>query len=545
MQLAEGSGVGEEIRSRFDHVLVDEFQDTNVTQYRLLRALSGQTRNLAVVGDDDQSIYRWRGADVRIIRGFRKDFPDATVIKLEQNYRSSGNIVAAGLGVIGPSREREPKRLWTDAPAGRPVQIVAVTDEREEAGFVVRSVQRLLAEGVDPRQIGIFYRIHAQSRVLEEAFRSVRIPYQIIGGMRFFERAEVKDVLAYLRLVDNPRSDADLLRIVNVPSRGIGDTTVKRLLDVSAERGSSAYEAIPAAVASGRLGSAAQRKLLAFSSMIGQLIERATTLGAHELAREVLDRTGYRQALRNDDSAESDARLENIAELLGSIAEYESEALHSGLEPSVGGYLERTALFTATDGLKDAPSVALMTVHAAKGLEFDTVVLSGMEEEIFPYQRMGSETVEELDEERRLAYVAVTRARRLLIITHAAVRTLFGMTRYRDPSRFLDDIPTEVADRQGSPYAQAERHFSRLSCRDRYDDAAAGDTGQRTIDPTFADPLPTDEPGVVVRAGDRVRHRRFGEGIVQRVEVRSGLTVVARFPGFGEKRILAEYLELG
>jgi DNA helicase-2/ATP-dependent DNA helicase PcrA len=553
MRLAENeqSSAGEALRRQFDHLLVDEFQDTNITQYRLLVALSGRTRNLCVVGDDDQAIYRWRGADVRIIRNFRRDFPDATVVKLEQNYRSTANIVAAGLGVIQPSVDREPKRLWTEAPPGDRVRIRAVADEREEAAHVVHCVERLIGGGLDPRQIAVFYRVHAQSRVLEEGFRAGRIPYQIIGGMKFFERAEVKDLLAYLRLVENPRSDADLLRIVNVPARGIGTTTIERLLEAASSRAMCAYDAIAPAISEGRLGSAAQRKLQAFKELMEGLRARAESLGPHALADEVLEQTGYRRALREADSAESDARLENIEELLGSIAEYEEELMLVSGAATIGGYLERISLYTASDAMKDVPSVALMTVHAAKGLEFDSVLLTGMEEEIFPYLRLGSYEIEDVDEERRLAYVAITRARRQLVITHAAARTLFGQTRYLEPSRFLRDIPSEVVVREGlvrEGLAGANASLGRpWSASTRNHGAAKSAPGapRRVVDTRDAHPIPDDEPGVVVREGDRVRHKRFGNGIVERVETGSSLTIVARFPGWGQKRILAEFLERG
>ena len=345
MRLAEdpNSHAGHDLRTRFDHVLVDEFQDTNITQYRLVRALSARTRNLCVVGDDDQSIYRWRGADVRLIRGFRRDFPDATVIKLEQNYRSSANIVAAALGVIKPSRDREPKRLWTASEAGELVQLRAVRDEREEAANVVAAVRQELTRGVEASDIAVFYRVHAQSRVLEEAFRVENIPYQIVGGTKFFERAEVKDLLAYLRLVENPKSDADLLRIITVPARGIGQKTVQKILDVAAERALSAYRALEAALRDDELGTGPAKKLQAFYDLMEGLRDAAMRLGPRDLAAEVLEATGYRDRLQNDDSAESDARLENLEELLGSIAEYEEETHEAGEPPTLSGYLERVS----------------------------------------------------------------------------------------------------------------------------------------------------------------------------------------------------------
>ncbi|MCE7891508.1 MAG: ATP-dependent DNA helicase, partial [Sorangiineae bacterium PRO1] len=453
MRVAEDpeSAAGRDLRERFRYVLVDEFQDTNLTQYRLVRALSASTRNLCVVGDDDQSIYRWRGADVRIIRGFRRDFPDATVVKLEQNYRSSANIVKAALGVIAPALEREPKQLWTDAPLGDPVRVRSVPNEREEAAFVVRTVRSELGRGVDARKIAVFYRVHAQSRVLEEALRAENVPYQIIGGMRFFERAEVKDLVAYLRLLDNPKSDADLLRIINVPARGIGDKTVELVLDAAAERSVSALEALSALVRAGALSGAAKSKLAGFVELMDRLRAAAAELTPSELAGHVLEETGYRKRLRDEDSAESDARQENLQELIGSIREYEEEADEKGEAPSLSAWLERVSLVSAVDAAKDVPSVSLMTVHAAKGLEFTTVLLTGLEEETFPYRGMDSDGIDDLEEERRLAYVAVTRARERLYVTHAETRTLFGRTSYKSPSRFLRDLPDEAVSREGPP----------------------------------------------------------------------------------------------
>ena len=544
MRLAEdpNSHAGHDLRTRFDHVLVDEFQDTNITQYRLVRALSARTRNLCVVGDDDQSIYRWRGADVRLIRGFRRDFPDATVIKLEQNYRSSANIVAAALGVIKPSRDREPKRLWTASEAGELVQLRAVRDEREEAANVVAAVRQELTRGVEASDIAVFYRVHAQSRVLEEAFRVENIPYQIVGGTKFFERAEVKDLLAYLRLVENPKSDADLLRIINVPARGIGQKTVQKILDVAAERALSAYRALEAALRDDELGTGPAKKLQAFYDLMEGLRDAAMRLGPRDLAAEVLEATGYRDRLQNDGSAESDARLENLEELLGSIAEYEEETHEAGEPPTLSGYLERVSLVTAVDSMKNVPSVNLMTVHGAKGLEFTTVALTGMEEEIFPYRGLGATEIEELDEERRLAYVAITRARQRLLVTYANTRTLFGQTRYLSPSRFLKDLPPDVVRHEGAP--SFGRSFGQPSWTPpRSASKPRPRPGERVVDRDAFDDIPPDMDGVVLRPGDRVRHRRFGQGIVESVETGGTPTVVARFPGVGSKRILAEYLE--
>ena len=567
MRIAESdTAAGFELRERFDHVLVDEFQDTNQIQYRLVRALASRQRNLCVVGDDDQAIYRWRGADVRLIRSFRRDFPDATVVKLEQNYRSTANIVSAALAVIKPSAVREPKQLWTQATAGEPVRVLRVSDEKREAELVASGLRQRIDAGTPPNELAVFYRIHAQSRVLEEALRRVGVPYQVIGGMKFFERAEVKDLLSYLRLVENPRSDADLLRIANVPARGIGNKTLERLFQLASRRGSSAFDAIGPALQGGELGTAAKKKLLAFKELIDELRVAAARLIPQELASLILEQTGYRKLLREDDTAESDARLENLEELLGSIKEYESEAQIAGDTPSVAGYLEQVSLVSAIDAARDGPAACLMTVHSAKGLEFDTVFLTGMEQDVFPYRGIDANEEEELDEERRLLYVAITRARQRLFITHAATRTLFGKTRYQSPSGFLRDLPTDGVERRDlSGFDDAGRRPGALASGGAYGASAYGGRawlgggrsgaapgrsapalrpGERIVerDPDAHD---SGEPGRVVRPGDPVFHRRFGQGTVESVEPGLTPTVVATFPGFGTRRIAASYLQFG
>jgi DNA helicase-2/ATP-dependent DNA helicase PcrA len=562
------SPAGADLRARFSHVLVDEFQDTNLIQYRLVRALSERSQNLCVVGDDDQSIYRWRGADVRLIRSFKKDFPSAVIIKLEQNYRSTANIVKAALGVIESSAEREPKELWTEAPDGDPVRIRAVMDEREEADHVLRGIQAELGRGTSGDSIAIFYRVHAQSRTLEEALRKGNVPYQIIGGMKFFERAEVKNLLGYLRLSVNPSSDADLARVINSPARGIGDKTVEHLLNVASESSVSAFDAIPQAQR--ELGTGASKKLGAFKTLIEGLQLEATRLAPSELCGHILEVTGYRELLRKEDTAESDARLGNLEELVGSIQDYEEEASLRGETPSLSGYLERVSLVAAIDSQKSGPMVSLMTVHSAKGLEFDAVFLTGMEQEMFPYRGIASGEDEELEEERRLAYVAITRARRRLTITYAGSRTLFGQTRYLDRSQFLDDLPKDAIKLEGSVRAARSTGghagarygagyvggYSSGGYRSRSD----GFEGQRYTPSGIAkeraplapgsrvverDDYSQDSSGEgqAVRPGSRVRHVRFGEGVVRSVEGGMKPSVVATFPEVGEKRILLEFLE--
>jgi DNA helicase-2/ATP-dependent DNA helicase PcrA len=578
MRLAESkqNPAGEELRRSFDQVLVDEFQDTNAVQYRLVRAFSSRTRNLSVVGDDDQSIYRWRGADVRIIRGFRRDFPDALVVKLEQNYRSTGNIVRAALSVIEPATSREPKKLWTAEGSGSKIAVRAVGDERDEAAYVVRVIKSRLKSGIAANDIAVFYRVHAQSRVLEEAMRADNVPYQVIGGMRFFDRAEVKDIIAYLRLIDNPRSDADLLRIVNTPARGIGKRSLEVWTELASREGLSLYDSLPKLLTIAELGSLGKNKLRAFYDLIETLRNFAKGLSPHDLAARVLEDTGYRAFLVAQDNAEGDARLGNVEEFVGSIAEYEHDAQQAGETPSLTAYLERVTLVTATDAMKDVPKVSLMTVHAAKGLEFETVVLTGMEDGVFPYTRIDSGGPEDEDDERRLAYVALTRARKNLYIIHASQRSLFGQTRYLAPSPFLSDLPRDCTAEESSPgrFAQSplssasrERAHDEFDQRNDYDEAPA--YGETRFTPPAAAPRPLTPPGrtqsteprtTVVdktafddlaqehaqrsfRVGQVVVHARFGKGRVERVESSGdSLAVVAKFPGFGSRKILAKFL---
>lgn len=553
------------LRRRFSHVLVDEFQDTNATQYRLLQAFAARTRNLCVVGDDDQSIYRWRGADVRNIRGFRRDYPDAEVVKLEQNYRSTANIVRAALAVIAPSPTREPKQLFTANEDGGKVHVVETASERDEAAYAVRLVRDAIAQGIEPREIALFYRVHAQSRVIEEQMRSANVPYQIVGGMKFFERAEVKDALSYLRVLTNPKSDVDLLRIVNVPPRGIGKATIERVVELATRLGVTVFDAMAKLDELPDLGSAARKRLGQVRELLSVLAEATRTRPPAEVLRDVLGKTGYRAALEAEDTPESDSRLENLAELEGSMDDYAAECEARGDTPTVEGFLERVSLDSDLDGMEDRGKVTLMTIHSAKGLEFDVVVLTGMEEDMFPYKGMDLRGDEELDEERRLAYVAVTRAKQTLVLTYTKARQIFGTTRMGAPSRFLRDLPRDVvlasataaakaseamryvdapargrmpgtgafrhpqaareAPKPTTSYAPGERYVDRDDAHERYDDAGEGGGG--------------------LRRGSRVRHKKFGVGQVVKLLELAEPAVIAFFPGWGEMKVLARFLELG
>lgn len=562
-RLAESTTLasGQELRDRFDHVLVDEFQDTNQMQYRLIRALALRTRNLCTVGDDDQSIYRWRGGDVRLIRNFRTDFPDATVVKLEENYRSTARIVRAALAVISPSEEREPKQLFTKNSDGARIGVVTAKDEHDEAAFVARRVRLILDEGATPDQIAIFYRIHAMSRVLEESFRMARIPYRIVGGVRFFDRAEVKDLLAYLRVLLNPRSDVDLLRIINVPARGIGDSTINKLTEVASQRQSSLYDALGPAADSSALSAGPRKKLASFLDLLESYRRFAATLSPSKLAELIFSDTGYKKSLEEEDNAEGDARLQNIKELIGSMQEYEEEMEEAGETPTLAGYLERVTLSTSADEGKDQKQASLMSIHSAKGLEFEHVFVLGMEDGIFPYERPNSEDGTDLEEERRLAYVALTRARKQLFLLRAANRTLFGFSRPNPPSRFLRDLPREdiaqtVTENAALPGGRAPirptpswssgsgfRPVSPPPSARARPAAPPPDPNERVIE---RDPSSFfDEDGVSLRKGTRVTHQRFGVGSIITVDASSSPPrATVYFPSWGEKKVLLEHLKL-
>jgi DNA helicase-2/ATP-dependent DNA helicase PcrA len=576
------NGAGDALLRRFSYVLVDEFQDTNAAQYRFLKAFARDHRNLCVVGDDDQSIYRWRGADVRNIRGFKRDFPDAQVVKLEQNYRSTARIVKAALGVIEKSRERVPKELWTANAEGAPIDVVATRDERDEAAYVLSVIQEARLRGVDPKEIAVFYRVHAQSRVLEEALLAGNVPYQIVGGIKFYDRAEVKNAIAYLRVLMNPSSDIDLLRVINTPARGIGATTVERLTALARAEGVSLAGAIAIVgaphgagdVAAKRAGlGAAAVRLYALSKLLEGLRKDMETMRPSELLSAVLDRSGYLDALKAEDTPEAEARLENLAELTSSVFDYEQEAAAAGDTPSVAGYLERVSLQSDVDGMKDASRVTLMTVHGAKGLEFELVLLTGMEQDMFPYRGMTSGE-HDTEEERRLAYVAITRARSRLIMTHTDTRQIFGTTRLGGPSPFLALIPNDAlrlvstpargssrlgrfVDREDAPrtrrgeweHPQGPDSYPPPSSRWRPPArVVASDIapGERYVDREFFDDSPAsgDLGALGLRRGSRVVHSQFGEGEVRGVVQANEPAVLVAFPGRGEKKILARFLRL-
>ena len=533
----------EAVIGRFSHVLVDEFQDTNHAQFRLVKLLSEGHRNLCVVGDDDQSIYRWRGADRRNILDFRSSFSDATLVKLEQNYRSTQRILRAANAVIARNTDREPKELWTDNQEGDPILVVRTMDERDEARLVSRGVRELLSQGRPLSDVAVFYRTHAQSRVIEESLRSANIGYRIVGGMRFYDRAEVKDLLAYLRVMTNPADDMSLLRIINTPARGIGKTTITRLLDSAAEQGRTLTDLLDDELTLAQFGSAARKRLAAFHGLMSGLRDvGASGAPLGEIGAELVNQSGYADMLRRDDTPEADARIQNLQELVASLDEFERE--HSGA--TLPDFLENVTLHTSADeadgggplagGRSTADRVTLMTVHAAKGLEFPVVMVTGLEEQVFPFKGIDPwEDPEELEEERRLAYVAFTRAKERLVLSFAAIRRIFGQQRVGIPSRFLTELPGEdvewIGARSSSPSRpSAPDTPSRESreSRDSYIDYSEGSDL-------------SDLEGL--RRGVEVRHPKFGVGEVTEVMQGDPPRVSVRFPGWGTRKIIASYLE--
>jgi DNA helicase-2/ATP-dependent DNA helicase PcrA len=551
------SPAADKLRTRFRHVLVDEFQDTNLVQYDLVRRLAEATRNLTVVGDDDQSIYAWRGAEPRNLLDFDRDFPDAMVVKLERNYRSTQTILDAANAIIARNRDRHVKRLWTEAGPGDPIELYAAGDERGEAYFVANRIRQLIDDGpLSPGDFAILYRTNAQSRVLEEHLRAARVPAKVIGAVSFFERKEVKDTIAYLRLVANANADSAFERIVNVPPRGLGETTVDRLRAAAKACGWGLYEAAGSA-ARGQLagiGAAPRRKLQGFVELIDGLrdvVQQGASVA--ETIIQVVDRSGQRTRLEADDSSESRDRLDNLAELVTIATDFDDEAEQP---QTIDSFLERIALTAPSDQSADRDQVVLMTIHVAKGLEWPVVFLTGLEDGVFPSLRGRDDQSEDaaLEEERRLAYVALTRAREQLVISHARTRRVWGEIRVQQPSRFLADLPpagvVEPQRRAVVPLAQriVDGNFASMArgsaAGSRRMRATRDELDQRPPDddvPVYQ--VDADVAGDGFRSGDQVTHARHGRGRVISVTGATGdERVVVEFASVGRMTVLARYL---
>jgi DNA helicase II / ATP-dependent DNA helicase PcrA len=495
----------------FRYILVDEYQDTNHAQYRLLQLLAEKHRNVCAVGDPDQSIYAFRGADIRNIMEFERDFPDTRTIALEQNYRSTNTILRAANSVISNNRERKPKELFSELGEGEPVRALEVEDEHAEARFVAAQIAGLVEEGFSGSEIAVFYRTNAQSRVLEDVLVRQAIAYQVIGGPRFYERAEVKDVIAYLQVIDNPYDAVSLQRIANKPRRGIGDSSLARLQTYANAHGISLWESLEFAEEAG-VGAAPLKAVRSFRTMVQSLMSGALELTVPELLERVLQRSAYLDTLEAERTIESQGRIENLQELVGVAQEYHASAP----EPSLSNFLQEISLYSDQDAIRGEQSlVTLMTLHNAKGLEFRAVFMIGMEEGIFPHSRALEEAG--LEEERRLAYVGMTRARERLTLTHASARSLWGARSYNLPSRFLDELPEEGVDRE------------RLR--------PASWTGYKS--PAGIAPR-GDHPDL--STGDSVLHGTLGEGVVTQIE--PGGVVTVRFTDGSERKLMLDYAPL-
>ena len=500
-------------QKRFLHILVDEYQDTNLAQYELVRMMAAKHRNLCVVGDDDQSIYAFRGADIRNILEFEQDFPDATVIRLEQNYRSTKTILNAANDVIDNNFARKKKRLWTDNGEGEKINLVTLEDEGQEAYFIAQEINnRIFRDNLNYKDFAVLYRTNAQSRVLEEVMVRMRLPYKIIGGLRFYQRKEIKDILAYLRVITNPSDDVSLLRIINVPKRGIGTTTVDRLKAAAEERNQSIFDIIMdgkgLSISSGTLN-----KLQAFLLMMQDFRDVVDTMSVSELINYVLEQTGYMDKLISENTNEALSRAENLREMIGAAMDFEQKMPDGTLED----FLTELALVSDVDDLdEDSDAVVLMTLHNAKGLEFPIVFMAGMDEGIFPHSRSLLDE-DQLEEERRLCYVGMTRAKKKLYMTRAWQRSLYGNTSYYAASRFLNEISDEYIIE--TSYGIAD---NAAVCR--------------------SEPEVSKKSVANISPGDRVRHLKWGEGIVLDIEgIDEDAQISINFPSVGEKCLILKY----
>jgi DNA helicase II / ATP-dependent DNA helicase PcrA len=504
----------EKWQTAFRYLLVDEYQDTNHAQYKFLQLLAAKHMNVFAVGDPDQSIYAFRGADIRNVLEFERDFAGAKSIALEQNYRSTNSILEAANGVISHNRERKPKNLWSELGDGDPVRVVEVEDEHSEARYVAAEIARLVEEGYNGNEIAVFYRTNAQSRVLEDVLVRQGVAYQVIGGPRFYERAEIKDLVAYLQVIDNPFDAVSLLRIANRPRRGVGDSSLAKLMSFADDAEMSLWEAMDRTDAAG-VGTAPAKAVKSFRNVIQSLMSASQEYDVPELIERVLEQSGYMDSLEAERTIEAQGRIENLQELVSLAREW----MESAAEPTLSSFLQEVSLYSDQDAIRGEGSlVTLMTIHNAKGLEFRAVYLIGMEEGIFPHSR----SIEEqgVEEERRLCYVGMTRAMERLTLLHASSRMLYGGRSYNLPSRFLDELPE----------AHVERDQLKPASWSNY-----GAPKQSQVAPR--DDVPS------LSTGDNVRHGTLGEGVVTRIE--AGGVITVRFADDGtERRLMLDYAPL-
>jgi DNA helicase-2/ATP-dependent DNA helicase PcrA len=530
-------------QDRFKYILVDEYQDTNIAQNEIVLSLAARHHNVCVVGDTDQSIYAFRGADFRNIGQFEDAFDEVSVVVLEQNYRSTQNILDAANAVIAQNFGRKPKELWTETGPGDPIVRFHADDEGDEAAFVARTMQTLRTGGRKWGDMAVFYRTNPQSRVVEEIFMRFGVPYKVVGGTRFYDRREIKDAVAYLRVVTNPLDEVSVKRVLNMPKRGIGDTSISRLDVFAREENISFFEALRRAGEAGVSG-AARRGIESFIAVIDEVAgQEEQTPGA--LFEAVLEKSGYLAEFDNENSVEDAGRLENLGELVSSAKEF----------AQVDEFLEQVSLVADADDLSDDDKVIMMTMHAAKGLEYPVVFIVGVEEGLFPHSRALVDA-NELEEERRLAYVGITRAQERLFLTHAWSRQQFGTTQYNPPSRFLEEIPEELIEHQGNvqnrPKARATRDDDwggrKVSSfdpddefRERQVDAAMAAGRSAALRP----PQPTNSQEIGLRVGDMVEHSVFGEGIIIDITGSGDKTeAVINFREKGRKHLLLAWAPL-
>ena len=530
-------------QERFRYIMVDEYQDTNTVQFKLISILARKYRNLCVVGDDDQSIYKFRGANIRNILDFEKVFPDAYVIKLEQNYRSTETILNAANAVISNNRGRKAKRLWTENGEGDKIRFAQLEDAYEEANFVARDIQKHVEEGM--RCYGdhaVLYRTNAQSRTFEESFIARNIPYKIVGGVNFYARREIKDLLAYLKTIDNGRDDLAVRRIINVPKRGIGLTTINRVQMSASERGVGFYEALRTADMISGIGRAAS-KLESFMALMEHFKEQAKTMSISDLMQLVLDMTGDEEELKNEGQIEYEQRKENIDELLSKIATYEESCED---RPTLSGFLEEVALVADIDSLEEGSDyVVLMTLHSAKGLEFSEVYLTGLEDGVFPsYMTITADDPMEIEEERRLCYVGITRAQENLTLSCARRRMLHGETQYNNMSRFMREVPMDLL----APGQRPEKEKPNIPKNETYFQARQT---FRTKPFQFEKPNPVKSFGINAGAtleyevGDRVRSMRYGEGLVTAItEGGRDYEITVEFDSGNVRKMFAKFAQL-
>jgi DNA helicase-2/ATP-dependent DNA helicase PcrA len=541
---------------KFKYLMVDEYQDTNRPQYLLVQRLAARHRNLCVVGDPDQSIYKWRGADLRNIMDFERDFPEALIVRLERNYRSTQVILDAASAVISQNRNRKEKRLYTDQRGGAKVLYYRAGDDLDEAEFIARTSRKALHD--DPENtVAVLYRTNAQSRTVEDALRRSGIAYRIIGGVRFYERKEIKDALSYLKLILNPHDDVALRRVINVPARGIGKGVMESLdsvvlTDVDEDlpplfaglqpvaTNNSLWAKLVQATDRRMLAPRANAALTTFRDLLVSLTEMAAKETVSVALAKALDLSGYLKDLREERSEEAEGRVENLAELVSAAREYESR----NLEPSLGGFADQLALLSDADeeaGTRDA-RVLMMTMHSAKGLEFPVVVIAGLEEGLFPHSRSRDDEAE-LEEERRLCYVGITRAERRLVLTSAARRRVFGDYQSTEPSRFIEEIPAELLEEVPSTFAAPQNAFSQFRTNS-YSGGGYRARGREAA-PSYAYEDEDQSVPAGLKPGSRVRHPQFGVGTIITVEPLDDDTkLVVRFTSVGQKTLRAKFAKL-